>query len=190
VIKVNHLKTTVPFAFVTLFLLGFIGTALVSKDVLFTSKITFIPAGLLFVLGVYSRYTKFDQKSFSLTHSINIISAGFTGAVTTYWLTQHMAIPVVISTSLVGLVGYYLAKFLSKYAVADVSPIVYCGAFVGMASAKVLSLSGVSAAGVLAGVLFIFLGNVFNGCGGKLGSIAFTSCAVTVAATYMISGKL
>jgi hypothetical protein len=83
---------------------------------------------------------------------------------------------VVVASALVGLCAFLVVP---EDAVAA-----YCGSFVGMASPAVLpALVTVTAAGVVAGIVFIAAKRVFDGFGGKLGTTAFVGCGAVVLAT-------
>src|SRR5436190_14055429 len=59
---------------------------------------------------------------------------------------------------------------------------IYCGAFVGMTSSRVLpSIAWVTLAGILAGILYSLANHCWMGIGGKLGTIAFAGAVITVA---------
>ena len=66
-------------------------------------------------------------------------------------------------------------------------PALYCGAFIGMSSSAVTpSIYFVIAAGMVAGLFYMFSKNLFLGVGGKLGTIAFVG-VVTVSLIYWFS---
>lgn len=97
------------------------------------------------------------------------------GAILTYWISIDLGQGAVVAS---GLVGIYGAVVLKPYAVP-----LFCGSFVGMASPGLLDHQGVLLAGVIAGIIFILGKHVFNGFGGKLGTIAFAGCIIVAAAT-------
>lgn len=76
-----------------------------------------------------------------------------------------------------GVVGLFAHLFVQKYEAPA-----YCGTFVGMATASVLSWGGLLAASFVAGGVFIAAQRAFNGFGGKLGTTAFVGCGVVVLA--------
>lgn len=150
------------------------------KSGIFTHIFFIIGLLSLVIFGIVKVSNNYDEKVFSWLEVINIISAHILGATTTYLFVQDFHINSVVAASLVGLIGYYLSSFLVKNGFLDLSPNIYCGTFVGMAAATVLNIPSVVGAGLISSLLFIFLANRFNGCGGKLGSIAFMSCVITV----------
>lgn len=177
------MHSKIPYFFGSVAFLGFILFVLYTQfnthaSLLADAIFLLILTGL--VMGTTTFFQKIDQKKFSSLDIFNIVSASMLGAVATYVLTQNFAIPVVISTSLVGLAGYFLSQEIKKSLSTDLAPVIYMGAFVGMSAKNVFPLEFIVIAGLLAGILFIFLGNVFNGCGGKLGSIAFISTVLTI----------
>ena len=82
---------------------------------------------------------------------------------------------VIVGSGVVGLLAHL---FVQKYEAPA-----YCGTFVGMATASVLSWGELLAASVVAGVVFIAAQRAFNGFGGKLGTTAFVGCGVAVLAS-------
>lgn len=101
------------------------------------------------------------------TDTLSFVSV-LLGAVVTYWISVDLGQGAVVASGLVGIFG---AAFVKLFAVP-----LYCGSFVGMASASLLLMyPGVVLAGAIAGVVFVLAKHVFNGFGGKLGTIAFAS---------------
>lgn len=97
------------------------------------------------------------------------------GAPLTRLLAVDLGLGVVVAAALVGLL---VDRLIPSYGAA-----VYCGAFVGMASPALFSgLPAVTAAGLLAGAVFIAADRVFDGFGGKLGTAAFVGCAAVALA--------
>lgn len=99
----------------------------------------------------------------------------FFGALVTYWISIDLGQGAVVAS---GLVGIFAAAFLKPYAVP-----IFCGSFVGMASAGLLDYPGLLLAGAIAGAIFVLGKHVFNGFGGKLGTIAFAGCIAAAAIT-------
>ncbi len=87
------------------------------------------------------------------------------GTIITYYLSVDFGLGAVVASALVGVAAAAVVK-------AYAAP-VFCGSFVGMAAAEVLSFGTVALAGVFAGVVFVIAKDVLNGYGGKLGTIAF-----------------
>ncbi|TVR68396.1 MAG: hypothetical protein EA427_10830 [Spirochaetaceae bacterium] len=105
------------------------------------------------------------EQRWDLPTDILIVSSVFLGATVTYWISIDLGHGAVIAS---GLVGVFAAVLVKPYAVPA-----YCGAFVGMSSSALLDWPGLMLAGVIAGVVFVLGKHVFNGFGGKLGTIAF-----------------
>ena len=62
----------------------------------------------------------------------------------------------------------------------------YCGSFVGMSSPNVAgNMLFILFAGFVAGVLLVFSKNIFQGYGGKLGTIAFGGVALTYLVVFL-----
>jgi hypothetical protein len=116
-----------------------------------------------------------DRDAFGLTR--RDLGAGLAVAVAaplTRLLAVETGLGAVVAASLVGL----LAAYGSRYGVPA-----YCGAFVGMAGPGLFDLTAVAAAGVVTGLLYVAAKRVFNGFGGKLGTLAFVGCGVLVLGT-------
>ncbi|HHX65174.1 MAG TPA: hypothetical protein GX702_09835 [Chloroflexi bacterium] len=93
------------------------------------------------------------------------------GAVITYILNVDLGLGAVVAS---GLVGVLAAVLLPDYGVP-----LYCGSFVGMASPTLLpNHIGVAAAGAVAGLVFVLCIDLFDGFGGKLGTIALSGCVL------------
>lgn len=87
------------------------------------------------------------------------------GAALSYWLSVNMKLGAVVGAALVGLLAGVL---IPAYAVP-----VYCGSFVGQASPKVFDSGEMLLAAIIAGIVYVLAQDVFNGFGGKLGTIAY-----------------
>ncbi|TVQ37122.1 MAG: hypothetical protein EA384_12725 [Spirochaetaceae bacterium] len=101
----------------------------------------------------------------------------FLGTLITFWISVDLGHGAVVAS---GLVGIFAAAFLKPYA----API-FSGSFVGMASSQVFGYPGMALAGVIAGGVFVLSKHVFNGFGGKLGTIAWSGCVFAA----LIMGK-
>ena len=97
--------------------------------------------------------------------------AVFIGSAITYLVHIHTPLCIVLSS---GLVGILSALFVKKYQVA-----LYCGSFVGMSSPLLLGIIPFILASALAGFIFVLVKDVYNGFGGKLGTIAFSGALIT-----------
>ncbi len=102
--------------------------------------------------------------------------AVFVGTLLTFAINVELNLGPVVAASTVAIIATLIVP---KYDVP-----VYCGAFVGMACPSVFyNYPLISLAGLTAGIFFVFSNKVFNGYGGKLGTIAFTGCIATTLVT-------
>jgi hypothetical protein len=92
------------------------------------------------------------------------------GSLVSYYLNVTLGLGAVLGASLVGLVGAVVAPAYG--------PPLYCGSFVGMASPTVLRFPAFLLAIVGAGIIYVLAQDVFNGYGGKLGTIACAGCCL------------
>ncbi len=96
----------------------------------------------------------------------------FAAGIITYGMSHDLGLGPVISASFIALLAHMIVP---KYSVAA-----YCGSFVGMTSNLLLyNYQEVALASFLAGIIFFLTSDVFNGFGGKLGTIALLSTAIT-----------
>ncbi len=117
--------------------------------------------------GLHMLRTKMVH-TFSRVDLNNFLSV-FIGAIVTFTLSVNLGLGAVTAAGLVAIVA---ALIIPKYGVP-----IYCGAFVGMASDKLLCQHGsLALAGVLGGIVYVLTTGVLDGFGGKLGTIAFTGC--------------
>lgn len=92
------------------------------------------------------------------------------GALLTYTLGIDFGLGEVVSAALVAIIA---AVLIPKYGVPA-----YCGAFVGMSSEHIFAGHiQLLLAAAIAGLVFVAAKPVFNGFGGRLGTIAFTGTA-------------
>ncbi|WP_226023191.1 hypothetical protein [Halomicrobium salinisoli] len=95
------------------------------------------------------------------------------GALVTYALSVHAGLGPVLASALVGLVAGVAAPAIAVP--------VYCGSFAGMASPSLFpSAAHVGVAGTVAGIAFVASDGVFDGFGGKLGTLAFAGVGATL----------
>ena len=110
------------------------------------------------------------------------------GAITSYLINLRMG--PVIAAAATGTVASFIPSLLSKNKtgiLAEFPAAVYCGAFVGMTAPSVAgNLNFIIFSGFIAGSLLLIAKNVFNGFGGKLGTIAFGGVAFGSAIIYWI----
>jgi hypothetical protein len=103
------------------------------------------------------------------------------GAVSCYLLNNYYHLGPVMAAGLVGTTASFVPHLNKKSAYLKQLPAtLYCGAFIGMSNVNIApSIYFVLAASVFAGVLLITSKSLFNGLGGKLGTIAFTAVTIT-----------
>jgi len=117
-----------------------------------------------------------------------LILFAVTGAITTFYINTGLKLGPVIAAGFIGTLASFVPSFNKKSnLLKEVPPAVYCGAFVGMSSANVApNLKFILFAGFIAGSILILSKNIFNGFGGKLGTIAFTSIAISSIILYTL----
>lgn len=132
--------------------------------------------GLYALIGLGIRETW--QRRCKKPCTAEFILAGLTacgGALATYILAQHTPLGPVAASGIVGLCAAWLLRE------DDLSVLAYTGVFVGMSSPEVLpSLLHVGAAGMLAGIIYQCVHGVFDGVGGRLGTMAAAAVLITV----------
>lgn len=111
--------------------------------------------------------------------------AFFGGCASCFILHTQFAIPAVIASCLVGLIGTLIPmpKIYGQHPYAAI----YAGSFAGMCSEGLISsyweLACIS---IIGAVLYAITTKVFTGFGGKLGSIAFVSVALFILAKGIV----
>lgn len=110
------------------------------------------------------------------------------GALLTYFISVDLEFGSVIAAGFTGtLVSYLPYMFPKKTWIKRVPVAAYCGAFVGMTAPAVsLGHTFIIFSAFLTGALFVAAKNVFNGFGGKLGTIAFGGVALSSLIVYLI----
>ncbi len=110
---------------------------------------------------------------------IYLIIGSVSGAVITFLMHKH-GFGVVAASCIVGLLGCLIENLVQ---IPHLALVVFAGSFVGMTSTSVADVSIIILAGLITGLVYIFSLNVFDGFGGRLGTIAFIS---TVIAFYIL----
>lgn len=101
------------------------------------------------------------------------------GSFITFALQVELGLSAVLASSTVGILAYLVYK-ISKDT-NNIHIAAYCGSFIGMTSMiRATDYFTLILASVLGACVYIFARNVFNGVGGKLGSIAFISICLTL----------
>ena len=167
---------------------AFIGITILSITVLTLLGLTLYEAwffhsigggiSLLLIIGAViaiiseAKQIKFSplNKRKSLVQILQVFSV-FAGGIITFGMSHDLGLGPVISASVIALIAYMLVP---KYSVAA-----YCGSFVGMTSNLLLyNYREVALVSLIAGIVFYLTSDVFNGFGGKLGTIALFSTAI------------
>jgi hypothetical protein len=132
--------------------------------------------GLLLVGRVSLEEATTDRDPFTLSRrDVGAFLSVAVAAPVTRLAAVEAGLGAVVAAALVGL----LAESCCRFGVPA-----YCGAFVGMAGPGLFpTLAAVLAAGLVAGLVYIAAKRVFNGFGGKLGTLAFLGCSAVVLAT-------
>jgi len=109
-----------------------------------------------------------EGDTFWLPQGLSVILGGLAA----YALAHELGLGPVIAASLIGL--------LASLIWPETSVAAYCGAFVGMTS-DILFFNywEVTLAGLIAGGVYLLTKDIFNGFGGKLGTIALVGTALT-----------
>jgi hypothetical protein len=121
---------------------------------------------ILYLLGIIYGYLFLKREKLSAFKffDLNIIFV-ILGTIITYELSTIFSLSIVVSSSIVGLIGYLVS---GKYSFA-----IYTGSFAGMSSYIIFSHLEIIVVAIIASIVFQIAKNVFNGFGGRLGTIAF-----------------
>ena len=113
------------------------------------------------------------------------------GALICYLLNHHYHLGPVISAGIVGTTASFVPVINKKSTYLKQLPATfYCGAFIGMTSLTIAStIYFILAASFFAGVLLLVSKSLFNGLGGKLGTVAFTAVTITSFIFFLIFKK-
>ena len=115
------------------------------------------------------------------TMAPEIVAVAVAGAVVTVVLSVRLGLGAVVGSAAVGLVAGLAFPTLLPATGATLATVAFCASFVGMSSTERLADERqVAVAGVLCGLVFVFVSPAFVGAGGKLGTVAFVSAVSTV----------
>lgn len=110
-----------------------------------------------------------------------IVPVAAVGAAVTVLLSVNLELGAVVGSGLVGIaagLGFPLA--VPEFG-ATLATVAFCASFVGMSSPERLAgVRHVGFAGGVCGLVFLVVTPAFAGAGGKLGTIAFLSCATVL----------
>ena len=115
---------------------------------------------------------------------IYMISAAI-GAVLTFYI-QKFGISSVVASCIIGLMGALLSTFLKM---PELAAVIFTGSFVGMTDLSIGSLPKITVAGSLSGLLFGMSAKLFEGYGGRLGTIAFVSLVICLGVFYIVGNR-
>ncbi|MCF4102743.1 hypothetical protein L1I30_13780 [Gillisia sp. M10.2A] len=110
-----------------------------------------------------------------------------TGALSTYYLSVEFKLGPVIAAGLIGTIASFIPEFNKRNEfLRELPASIYCGAFVGMTAPAVAEdFRFIIFAAFMTGAFLILSKNIFNGFGGKLGTIAFGGVAFTSLLLYL-----
>lgn len=153
-------------ALMTLLLFGFSLFTAFDGDIYIVPILFFIVA--CFLIASIKAFHETEKTITNARIFLGTILAVTMGTLSTYLVSVYFDLGAILAAAIVGIIA---AMTISDYAVE-----IYCGAFVGMVSPEVLhDLTHIVIAGLLAGLIFYLSLNTFEGYGGKLGTIAFSS---------------
>lgn len=135
----------------------------------------FIVLSFFTLMVFFMGYTVFKTEVLHQSTQINMLSiynmiAVVIGSILAYALHYFVGCPV-LAASIIGLLGGLFAK---PFAVP-----IYTGAFVGMSSAALFGIWPFLLATVLAAIIYAIAQDIFNGFGGKLGTIALSGAIIS-----------
>jgi len=120
--------------------------------------------------------------------ALALVAAVVLGAVGAYTLSIKRGQGAVIGSAAVALAGGLALPALFPEVGGQLAAALCCGSYLGMSSNKVLpSYHDLSFAGLIAGLLYLSALDSSNGCGGKLGTIAFVAVIATVGLKTILS---
>ena len=106
------------------------------------------------------------------TDSVKTFAAVMAGAIIAFILKVELGLGAIVAA---GLTAFVASLIVPSHGVP-----IYCGAFIGMTSARLfIGYSDLILASAIAGTIYIFTQRSFLGFGGKLGTIAFAGTFIT-----------
>ena len=157
----------------------FMVKTIIVQEILWIQIAMILLTGVLFVGIVLHALEIKDKTTSQDTVRKHVLDGLFViiGAIVTYALSLQFGIHAVTASALVGLLAHV---FLKRHEIA-----LYCGSFAGMTSVVLIRPLDMLLVALLAGVVFVLLKPVYQGFGGKLGTIAFIGSVTT----YVLLGK-
>ncbi len=103
------------------------------------------------------------------------------GAVCSYYLNEEVGLGPVLGAAITGTLASFVPEWKrSSVYLKQLPAALYCGAFVGMSSARVANgFLFIVTAGIVTAVLLVVSKSLLNGIGGRLGTLAFAGVALT-----------
>ena len=154
----------------------YIGTVLTSLHASILAPLVIGIAYIVAILGVLSeaRNLPKPKSPFIDSGTVILFLSLVVGALITYGLSVYAHLGAVVASGLVTLLAGIL---FPKLGLA-----ITCGSFVGMTSSSLFAPNELFLAACIAGLVYLLAADVFNGFGGKLGTIAATGA--TLAAVF------
>lgn len=170
--KINIYGHIILSLFAILLLSALIANTLKKSIFLFIIFLLFLSGVLLSIIFVFIK-NKNTHEQYKLICRDTIIDflAVFLSANFTYFFVYYFKISSLIVSPAVGFVG---ALIFRRHQLP-----IFCGSFTGMTSPALLEVFPMVLAALLTSFIYILSKNVFNGFGGKLGTIAFAGCIIT-----------
>ena len=133
-----------------------------------------LPIFILFLFAIFDQFRLEKEMIEQKITQKDMLSVIFVllGFVLTFGLHYYLDIPQIPASAMTGLLGYV---FLKKY-----EKEVYCGSFAGMFSLIAVGPIFVLLMIFILPIVYVFSKSVFNGLGGKLGTIAFVAGSIAV----------
>lgn len=135
---------------------------------------------IIIICGLFHEYGNTGKSaepflSQGVSHMVKNTIAVIVGALAVYLLHAYAGLDAVVASP----PTIILAAVAAPLYVAAV----FCGSFAGMSSGDVLNIYEIAMAGFATAVIFNISESVFRGMGGKLGTMAFTGCAIILFST-------
>lgn len=124
---------------------------------------------IYFVIKKYKINVKNDEWTLNKDDWIDFLFAYF-ASIMTYNLAMFDQISTVFASALIGLIGASVFKKREKA--------IFCGSFLGMCDPTVFGAWGFILAGLLMAFVFVFTKPIYQGVGGKLGTVAFSGAII------------
>ncbi|THE65078.1 hypothetical protein D8Y22_07580 [Salinadaptatus halalkaliphilus] len=119
-----------------------------------------------------------------------VVPVAVAGAVATVFLSLRLELGAVVGSGLVGVLAGVGFPLLLPGVGETLAAVAFCASFVGMSSAKRLSVGHVAVAGGVSGLVYLAVTPAVTGAGGKLGTIAFVSCIAVIGALACYKGTI